>query len=262
MVDNIYQVIDDTVYSVIKPQSLTKFNLPREVVHLPSYEADSTVLIDKSVDSLAFAITINTIPNTDTKGNNAKYNELVEFIKEKEIKAASNIGYNYKVIVDYSVFDDENRESRAVVVKSVDGKDLVNLIPNPENNTVDYRRVKLVETVFNFYVNQSYNHKIITGGAKEYTIRINKVSVYQNLTDLPDSHESNYNVALETDSKAVTYLLTNHIKIYESSLNAVRFNEVRTTMKPNMLSMHIKVIVGGFTDVFNNEKLSENFKKG
>ena len=166
------------------------------------------------------------------------------------------------MIVDYSVFDDENRESRAVVVKSVDGKDLVNLIPNPENNTVDYRRVKLVETVFNFYVNQSYNHKIITGGAKEYIIRINKVSVYQNLTDLPDSHESNYNVALESDSKAVTYLLTNHIKIYESSLNAVRFNEVRTTMKPNMLSMHIKVIVGGFTDVFNNEKLSENFKKG
>lgn len=262
MVENIYQIIGDKVYNMLKPQTIQKFSLPREVAQLQSMEADSTILIDKGIQSLNFAISINAIPEADKKGNNDKVKELVEFIKTNQVAKPENIGYNFKVIIDYSVIDENNAESRSVVVKSVNGKDMVNLIPHPDENTVDYRRVKMLDTVFNFYLDTPYIHRIISDKSKKFIIRINNVAVYQNLTDLPDSHESNYNVALDPNSQHVAYLLVNHIKVYESSMNKVRFHEVSTYMRPNMLSMHIQITLGGYTDVFKNEEVKKHFKEG
>lgn len=261
MVDNIYQLIGDKVYKMIKPTSLTKFNMPREIIQLSTLEADATAIIDAGNKSLGFYININTLANNPVvKDNSVRYNELSEFIKTNKIEKAESIGYNFKIIIDYSIFDDDNKEVRSVVVRSVDGVDCANLIPNTTNNTISYQRVKRLDTKFNFYTGSNFRHGIISSNAEQFIVKINKVAIYQNLTNLPDSHESNYNVPLSADSQAVTYLLTNHVKIYESTVNT-RFNEIRTTMAPNKLAIAVTVITGGYVDVFNDTEFSKNFTK-
>lgn len=255
----IYTKINNKVYKINQvvdnPQSIVSFT--------PG--VSSNLSVDNYNKQVTQNININTLKKPGTQSNAQMYNDLVEFLNEREITEINTLQNLFKVYIEYSMYQDGVEVERASVIKPVRVKDKAIILGTGTNNECVYRHVKYLNPTVDFKLRSVVPHGVMRTPVSNYILKIHNVSILQSTIEYYEIHNSTYDVAYGVDSKTMAANLDGWIVKYSTANAGFELQEVQMNFIPHNISVYLDIILTDYVVAYDenniNKIITENIEK-
>lgn len=248
----IYTTVNGKVYKI---NQSTK--VPMTILRNASH-CSSTVSINQAMKTATINVGINTLERPGTKSNKEKYNELVSYLKEKEITEIDNIQNRFKIYIDYSIFDEKKEIAHSIVIRPVEPVESAILLGVGTNNECIFRRVKLLNQDVEFQISSATPFGIMQERKCEFVLKVNNIAIYQDFCPLLDDvHESVYQTPYGLNSVTIASSLENMSMIYSTETAGIDISEMVLSFAPRTVTVSLNLILSNYIVVYNDATIDE-----
>ena len=246
----IYTKAGNSVYKVVQGTFI-----PTSIV-LKSPGASSNLSFDNANKQITQNIYINNLKSPGVKSNSEMVNELIDFLREKQITEIKDIQNFFKVYIDYSAYEDGREIEHSAVVRPIKPVDKVILLGVATNNECVYRRVKTFDSTVDFRVKNALPHGIMSTPKKNYTLKIHNIAIFQDFNSHPEIHNSVYENPYNVGSSTMQHSVDNMKMIYSTENEGIDIQSISSNYVPRVLSINLEMILADYCVVYNDAEIN------
>lgn len=242
----IYTVLRGKVYKVNQntdiPNTLTQ----------KTPGVNTTVSTDANTKAVTQFVNINTLETPSTKTNRERYEELVNYLKKEKITNIKSIQNNFKIYVDYTVYEGNEQIERSAVIKPIDPTDMILPLGVATNSETVYRRVKTFEPSVEFKLRRELPFGIMSPKKKQYTLKINDVCIFQDLVCPKEVHNSIYETPYSIGSETLNHNLSGSAMIYSLHNEGIEIQPIRLNFAPSIITVKFDITLCNYIVAYND----------
>lgn len=247
----IYTRVGNHVYKIVQ-STLVPANL---VIKGPG--ASSNLEFNNTNKQVTQNVYINNLQIPGTKSNAELVRELKDFLKEKGITEIKPIQNYFKVLIDYSAYEDGKEIEHSSVVRPVKAEDKVILLGVATNDELVYRRVKNFKGGVDFRLKSALPHGIMETPKKNYVLKVNNICLFQDFNAEKEIHKSCYENAYNVNATLIQHSLDDMKMVYSTEGEGIELQAIVSNYIPRCLSINLDIVLADYIVVYNDEEINK-----
>lgn len=251
---SIYTILNDRVY---------KINQNTAVPTVLTFRApgiSSTVREDAYNKEANFNVYINTLEKPGTKSNKELYEKMIDLMRDRCITEVPIIQNNFKIYVDYVIMEDGREIDHQSVMKPIDPLDKIYPLGCATNNETVYRRVKTFNPKLEFVTRNSLPYGITGNPKHPYTFKITNIAIFEDFTDRPEIHNSQYDVSFNPNTSTIKAALGDLVQIYSTENLGIDIQPMQLSYIPRHINLNIEFIFAGLIVAYTDQTVYDVIK--
>ncbi len=244
----IYTHIQDKYYRV-NQETIN----PTNIVRMPRTHAQMST--DEDAKVVSSSIWINTLDGRDVCSNKELYDEMIQYLLDKQVKEIKTIQNHFVMFCDYTVFNERGEEvNHNTFTQKIDPVDhIYNLGVNQESELV-YKQVKVFNSDIALVVKNEYPMGIMKNSCKvRYSLHINDISIYQDL----NYSDSDVHKSTGKNSYPISSVLNTMVKVYSTFDNGIAIAAVEIPFIPRKIVLDLNFILDDLIVVYDNKNVMD-----
>ena len=232
--------------------------------HTVRYNENNLTLVQNQHNKTAeMNLWLNSFDKSRAITNEEFVDRIIELLKKNQITQIDHISNFFKVSVDYSLYDRNNRElEHSISVYPFRPVDAIIPLEIGTENTLPYRFVKTFEKVIDFRFKDRMPFGIMTNKEDTYYFKIHDIRVMQDLDPMYEEHNSIDGQGYSRRSHTVKSYIDNTIVVYSSKESGIDFNKCYLSFIPRVVTFHMEILLDNFfvtySDTIFDRILTEN----
>ena len=258
------------MFSVFQGQDVYTYTSGGEPkVHLIGSRRDnntSSVFTEPNKRTSRVNIKIRTNDEKVPTSNDKRYNIYAEHLKNDKIEVVSEILNEYKIQIDFELFDESmNLVDEGIKFYRANADDLIEVSPIKIDNRMTYNISKEINGLFQFHgqgmmprsMGVTPSMMIGVKGTGRY-LQINSISILGKLAagkneDALKLHPTLNGMTFKPTSATITSIKENMIELYKTPSGM--FNIIDLGLEPYRIDLSVSVIIDSFLTPYNTDEI-------
>lgn len=258
------------MFSVFQGQDVYTYTSGGEPkVHLIGSRRDnntSSVFTEPNKRTSRVNIKIRTNDEKVPTSNDKRYNIYAEHLKNDKIEVVSEILNEYKIQIDFALFDESmNLVDEGIKFYRANADDLIEVSPIKIDNRMTYNISKEINGLFQFHgqgmmprsMGVTPSMMIGVKGTGRY-LQINSISILGKLAagkneDALKLHPTLNGMTFKPTSATITSIKENMIELYKTPSGM--FNIIDLGLEPYRIDLSVSVIIDSFLTPYNTDEI-------
>lgn len=204
-----------------------------------------------------FNVFINTLKKPGTKSNRELFEEMIDMMRKRCITEVPVIQNQFKIFVDYCIFEDGREVDHQSVMKPIEPLDKAYLLGCATSNETVYRRVKTFNPVLEFKVKNALPHGITERGKRSYVFKINNIAIFEDFSSKPEVHNSQYEVPYLINSSTINATLGGMVQIYSTEGSGIDISPISLSYIPRTVIINMDCVMANIIVAYNNGEVNQ-----
>lgn len=222
----------------------------------------SQMSLNPAVKQVNSTIWINPINLNNIKTNSEEYNDMIQYLINKQVTEIPSIQNRYVLYMDYSVFNENGNEiNHNVVTKDIEAIDMFYPLGVNMSSELIYKQVKAFDSEISFTTKNAMPMGIMRDTCHDmYNMKINDISIYQDLlygSKFVDKHYSSIENCYACGSRTIQSSLKNMKKIFSTYDNGLIISAVEVPFIPRRIYINLHMALDNTIVVYDDSTIQQ-----
>lgn len=206
-----------------------------------------------------YAINIDNSVSSNTITNDESYSEMLEYLKEHEVKEIAELSDAYRVMIEYDILDEDNKIiDHSITLHDVIDSDAFTTVSIDDNNIIKSKFNKVLKSVDHIPIKINTPMSIMHNN-KTLFLKIRDIMVYQyppyDMDQTNPDHVSLYARDMHFGSPLLNTMLSDMTKIYSSKDNGIDILSVDITSNTQKMFVDMDIVLDKFICVMDETEI-------